>query len=500
MTQENGDGYLKKLENLVEAEFSRDTRSERSFTDYFPVEKPQSKSSARKGQPVALSGFAPASRAALASIHREMEQEDDLERVSSRIASREHQLLSRVSDLVGYGRHDVSGIFSLSHTLVQWYGCRLASGLSLAASRGNQSRVLISTGSAGLLQPGQPLYKVKGTDTTLIPASADGDLDLGRLCSFVENCYRRNIQVDGIVLTQGQRYTGVSDPVATVQREITRLRQAYGVLHRPHIHLDIPLHWPLLLFREYDAAINPLNLPLESIRPSIPATADTAASDSCSIDLGSWGYTPLPLSLLIVKNHKDLLPLLPTAAVPRLDGESGAGMAQGADIARLYSLQALLGSLAALGDDGLRLLAARSVENANLLKEGLREYGSVGVLHSAGSGPSVSFRRYPPDLGLSASRAHWTEIKAACGGDIGPLGANNHWHHRQFMQREVRGLYTAWQPAAAHLLNEPGQRAELLAAEVATLLHPQITAAHIDFFLQGLPDWQRVAEPPVPAY
>ncbi len=498
MKQEIGDRYLKKLDDLIENEFPRITDGEAASVDYFPIGNPSLKRTGieRGGRPVAISGFVPASRAALASVRRELEQADDLERVGSRIDSLECQLLSRTADLLGYGRHDVSGIFSLSHTLIQWYGCRLVTGMSPAPAKSPERRILVSTGSAELLQPGQPLHGLEGIDTALSPANSDGSLDLDRLCTFVENCYRRGLHADGMVLTLGQKYTGVSDPVATIQREITRLRQAYGVLDRPHIHVDIPLHWPLLLFGDYDAAINPLHLSLESIQPSMLTAADAAASDSCSIDLGSWGYTPLPLSLLIVKNHKDLLPLLPAAAIPRLETDSTAGIAQGADIARLYSLQALLASLGALGEGGLRLLAARSVDSADYLKERLRECGSAGVVHSVGSGPGVSFRRYHPDLGPATDRIYRAEIEAARGGDYGPLHTNSHWHRRQLVQREPCGLHTAWQPAATYLLNEPTRRGEPLAAEVAMLLHPHTTAADIDLFLQQWVDRRRVAEPP----
>ncbi|MFC4875266.1 hypothetical protein [Microbulbifer halophilus] len=446
-----------------------------------------------------MSGFPPPSHVALASVRRELGQSADREQTGSRITSLEHRLLSHAAGLVGYGRHDVGGIFSLSHPLVQWYGCRLATGISLAPAKRHESRVLVSTGNVDLLHPGQPLFGIKGIDTTLIPANTEGNLELDRLCSFLENCYRRGVHVDGILLTQGQKCTGASDPVAEVQRETTRLRQTYGVLKRPHIHLDIPLHWPFLLFGEYDTTRNPLDLSLDTIRPLMSSAADAAASDSCSIDLGNWGYTPLPLSLLIVKNYKNLMPLLPDAAVPRLDGATPGVIPQAesssTDLARLCSLQALHASLSQLGEDGLRLLAARSIENASYLKERLRESGHVGILHPASIGPGVAFRRYHPDLGHRAGEILRAEIQAARRGDTAPLLANSRWHQRQFARQGIRGVRAAWQPAAAHFVNEPAQHAEPVAAEVATMLHPRLTAAHIDLFVQGLPGQRQVAEP-----
>lgn len=511
MKEVSGERYLEKIEKLMESEFPEDKPTDPMIVDFFSKKSLQAEASITSGSSSKVSAYcatfgAPPSRSALTAIHRRLRQADDSEETARRIHLLEHHLLHRLAGLLGYSRHDVSGSFFLDYSPAQWYGHLLATGTASPGKR--DSRVLISTNVSRLRSTTLPLYGINHCDTALVPAKADGSLDLERLCGFLENCYRRDIRVDGIVLTLGQRHTGASDPVTEVQQEALRLRLQYGVLDRPHIHLDIPLHWPLLLFREYDFSTNPLELPpalLETIQKSICAITDTAASDSCSIDLGSWGYTPMSLSLLIVKNHKDLLPLLPTAAVPKLEraqveaGHTGAPHAS-ADTARLCSLEGIFASLSGLGEDGMRLLAARSIEGSNYLKERLRECGNIRVLHPTAVGPVVSFRRYHPDLGNSADEIFRAETHSARQGDTAPLKANSRRHQRQFAQQGFHGLGSAWQAAAAHLLNEPAQCAEPLPAETTALLHPRLNGAHIDLFVQRLMDRRRAAEPPAPVY
>lgn len=445
---------------------------------------------------------APPCRSAVIAVQRALAQRENAEDTDARIRFREHQLLEEMTRLVGYSRIDACGVFDLSHDLMQWYGFLLAHGShEMVTNQNRDSRLILSTSYCSTAENYRTMVTLSRHRLTRIPMRIDGEADVDQLMNYLESCYRRGILISGMLLSAGQLYTGASDPAMAILEEIRRLRQQYGVLNRPHIHLDIPLHWPLLLFQNYDFSRNSLALPvsastaIESIGSSLAATS---GSDSCSINLGRWGYSPLPLSLLIVKNYKQLRPLIPDGATTRLESVTTSGCPRQksapARDAKLCSLEGLVATYTELGERCLRRLAAESVERARYLKTRLQECGDNLLLFPGSIGPMVSFRRYPRKTGNSAANMFIEEMRAVHSGDNRLLLANTTWHYQQFLRRKNRGLRTAWL-AATHRINEQTDRIEPLATETAAMMDPHITPAHIDAFIEASPTETAHSEP-----
>ncbi|TLM74302.1 hypothetical protein ACONUD_16920 [Microbulbifer harenosus] len=474
MSSFSNDAVAENLDKVIRREFSLPTKDRRIATRPFL-------------------DFAPSCRSAVTAVQSALSQRADSGDVETRIRFREYELLDRISRLLGYSRIDTSGVFDLSHDLTQWYGFLLAHGShEMVSHQGRDSRLIISGRYCSSVEAYLTMSLLSRQSLTRIPTRTDGETDVDRVMNYLESCFRRGIAIGGILLSTGQLYTGASDPVAAILEETDRLRQQYGVLNRPHIRLDIPLHWPLLLFRNYDFRRNPLVLPerastaIESIRGALAACAQ---SDSCSINLGRWGYSPLPLSLLIVKNYKQLRLLVPDTVTTRLESKPDSGFPQRvsspASATKLYSLEGLVASFTELGEHGLQHLAAGSIDRACYLKTRLQEYGDNHVLFPGATSPLVSFRRYPTKMGNEAAHHFREEVRALHSGNSALLRANTIWHFQQFSRRKERGLRTAWL-TAAHLIDERAERMEPLAAETAAMMDPHITHAHIDAFIETL--------------
>ena len=413
----------------------------------------------------------------------------------------EAMVVRQMASLAGYDADRATGIFTQGGTFCNLYGYLLGIRKSLPHSRelgleyGQDYRIINSGVGHYSLMTNLSLLGVNIRKKTIrIRATDNNEMDLAYLEKQLIACFELDCVVPTIMLTMGTTDTFGVDRVKPVYDIRERLCAQFGVSVKPHIHVDSAIGWPLLFFRDYDFAKNPLTIneaTLAGLHRNVERFHELHYADSFTVDFQKWGYVPYVSSLVVIKNKDDLKAM-------ENDPENFSYFEK--DIEGQTHLQStiecsrggvgLFGAYAALhylGVEGFQRLVANSLQNANYFRFRLGEAPGVKLMASQNQGPSVGFRMYDPAVVSDPEAEFEFEYHLADTAEYRERVQRNSRYHREiFLRRAKIGLYTNWVEFIAHTGYDERGRYGALPGEKAVFMNPRTRYEDIDHFIAAL--------------
>ncbi len=381
---------------------------------------------------------------------------------SALFAKAEIQVVSMLSNLIGYDSQKSGGLFTFGGTGTNLYGCKLGIEKMLGGTgmtEGIREDVkIVSSESSHYSRYNIASWLGVGTKNLVtIPSTHKNEMSLTDLEDYLRKAFEEQEKVAVILPTLGTTDAfGIDDLAAIVQLR-DRLAYEFSLEKPPHIHADAVIGWPWSVFNDYDFETNPLGYharTLRSLQDSSMKIKSLHMADSIGIDFHKTGYTPYISSVFLLKNREDMTLLSrEPEQMPYLYqfGYYHPGIYTLESSRSAAGTMAALANLLLLGKQGYRVLIGHLVEMAEMLREELEQHPYICILNDYNYGPVTLFRIYPD--GVDAKKAYEQEMSDPNYRD--ELEENNTYNrhifdklHEQAMRGE--GVLLSWTDAYRH--------------------------------------------------
>jgi len=232
---------------------------------------------------------------------------------SARFAEAEQQVVSLVSELVGYDPARSGGLFTFGGTGTILYGCKVAieriSGGRTMHEGIREDFKIVTSDCAHYSRLNVAGWLGLGTRNIItIPTNRDNEMSLTDLEAALRRAFERGEKIAAIIATTCTTDAlGIDDVGAIVQLR-DRLAAEFGV-PPPHVHADAAIGWVWAAFRDYDFDGNALGFharTVRSLRDSWGRMAGLILADSIGIDFHKTGYAPYVSSLFLLRERDQL--------------------------------------------------------------------------------------------------------------------------------------------------------------------------------------------------
>ena len=321
---------------------------------------------------------------------------------SQRSNELEVKSITALANLVFYNTDSPWGLFTMGGTISNLYGGKLGiervtggamhRGLQEARLSGIVSRAAHYSNAtlAGWLGMGTDHLHTVPTDASLAMRLDLLEEKLGQL-------YAEDRQVAFIIATFGTTDAFGVDDIGGIRKIIDAVAARHD-RPTPQLHVDAAVGWFYTVLNEYDVHANPFKLSdqtLPLVRSIQQHSMGLRHADSITIDFHKLGWGHYPASAFVVNRREDLKCLIrERREVPYF---SEADARRDPAMFTLECSRAAIGpysvmaTLNGLGLIGCQMLAAHSLEMAQLFKARLGELENCRVLNPDTIGPSVVF-------------------------------------------------------------------------------------------------------------
>jgi glutamate/tyrosine decarboxylase-like PLP-dependent enzyme len=338
--------------------------------------------------------------------------------VSGDYLQMERQLVRQLARLMGWQADEADGLTTFGGKAGIMYAVRLGLNRCLP---GSAERGLAGGPPAYVVTTDQNHYSTKSS-AALLGLGRDAVIEVptrqGVMCPDGFEAAADDIIASGgliacVVLCGGNTLDGVVDPVVAISAKVDSLVSRHDLTYRPWLHLDLPLGWPWLTFREYDFDTNPLEIPGEALDRCADVSRRLTGSqlaDSTCFDFHKLGLAPYSSSIFLTRWWRELRSIFgDSRATPDVPWFAhGTNMRQHHSIEHSRSaapIPAVWVALQTLGMDGFRVLLGHLHDMTALLRQKLAEHG-MEILNPGS--PSLATMFVPARPG-ERSPAAWTD-------------------------------------------------------------------------------------------
>ncbi|SMP50321.1 Pyridoxal-dependent decarboxylase conserved domain-containing protein [Neorhodopirellula lusitana] len=357
---------------------------------------------------------------------------------SQRSNELEIKAITSLANLLFYHTDDPSGVFTMGGTTSNLYGAkigieRVAPGTMRTGLQGKKIAGIVSTASHYSNQSVAGWLGIGADNLFAIPTDEAMSMRIDLLEEQLEKLHAEGYSVAFVTATFGTTDAFGVDDVSGIRRALDEFAQRNDVTV-PQLHVDAAVGWVMSFLADYDSNSNSLdfsNQMLETIQRIQVRCRGLREADSISMDFHKMGWGHYPGSALLVNRRKDLKYLARTVEDTPYFSEAD----ERRDPA-LFTLEcsrpalgpfSVMASLNGIGLNGWRLLAARSVDLANQLKERLEKLPYCKVLNLQTDGPHVVWWVLPK--GRDAKQIY-REVQA------GTMKAEEYSHYTSEIQRQ----------------------------------------------------------------
>ena len=319
---------------------------------------------------------------------------------SQRSNELEIKAITSLANLLFYHTEDPSGIFTMGGTTSNLYGAKIgvekvAPGAMRTGLGGKRLAGIVSEASHYSNRSVVGWLGIGTENLHSIPTDEAMAMRVDLLEEKLESLYADGVSVAFVTATFGTTDAFGVDDVSAIRKTLTAFAKRHDVVE-PQLHVDAAVGWIMSFLADYDARTNSLEFSeslLQAVGRIQVYCKGLREADSISMDFHKMGWGHYPGSAILVNKREDLRYLART--VDETPYFSDADERRDPALFTLECSRPALGpfsvmaSLNGIGLDGWRLLAARAIELAMLLKERLEALPYCKVLNLSTDGPQV---------------------------------------------------------------------------------------------------------------
>ncbi|MFK7735022.1 MAG: aspartate aminotransferase family protein [Pirellulaceae bacterium] len=324
------------------------------------------------------------------------------DRYSQRSNELEVKAVTALANLIFYHTQDPWGVFTIGGTISNFYGAKIGVEKVVPGAMHNgigAERVVgICSEASHYSNRTVAGWLGIGTQNLLaIPTDENLSMRMDLFEAKLEELYSDGIKVAFVVATFGTTDGSGIDDLSSIRAIINALSSKHNQ-PTPQLHVDAAVGWALTFLADYPAEENPLEFTettLSTIRTIQAKCVGFREVDSVTLDFHKMGRGHYPSSAFIVNRREDLKYL--SRDVSDTPYFSDADARRDPALFTLECSRPALGpyivmaSLNGIGLTGWQMLVARSLELAERLKDGLRQFEYCRVLNEGTVGASVNW-------------------------------------------------------------------------------------------------------------
>jgi glutamate/tyrosine decarboxylase-like PLP-dependent enzyme len=237
------------------------------------------------------------------------------DQVSGGVLAMERQLGRQLARLAGCDP-EAEGVSTFGGKAGLIYAIRL--GLNRCLPTVSTGGLAAAERSPVVLTTAQNHYTIRGV-CSLVGLGTDAVVEVatdgaGRMLTEaflneVVGAHQAGRRIAAVVLCGGNTLDGVVDPAGEICRALVSERLVDLLGYRPWIHVDLPVGWPWLFFRGYDADTNPAGLPRDGLDTAVGFVRSldgVELSDSFTVDFHKLGFCAYPNSMFVTRSWSEL--------------------------------------------------------------------------------------------------------------------------------------------------------------------------------------------------
>ena len=331
------------------------------------------------------------------------------DKYSHKVALAEVEVVSIMSQLIGYNPEEAGGVFTFGGTGTILYAMKVGlekvipDAMKKGVSREDQP-VIFASNCSHYSHHNVAAWLGIGTDSVIeISTNEHNQMNIEELRDKARAALKEGKKIVGIICTIGTTDAfGIDDLQAVVQfRDDLVTEFNLSDQNKPHIHADAVIGWVWSVFNNYPWDENPLGFHRRTIHALASAQdyiQHLCLADSVGIDFHKTGFCPCVSSLVLFKEKKNLeLLTRKKDDIPYLfdSGEYHPGLYTLETSRSGQGVLAALANLRSFGKDGFQAIIGHLVEMTELLRANLGGHSHTTVLNSENYGTVTLFRVYP---------------------------------------------------------------------------------------------------------